>query len=450
LKLRRFQSRPEDADQEPFRLSFRRPTGDTNAFSILIGSNGTRKSRTLRDILDVSLLRSRDSGVTHEGKPGAVSFWRDATLEHGAGLSKILAISGVATDRFPSRITGRKMRTRPLTYAYVGPRSENNLVSRTQSINQIARSLLEHPDRVKRRHKQLRHAFSLLKVSHGIMFTLDRTAPPTGSSWTVSALRKRLLTALQEEEEERLLDDTTLVKRCVELMKSAEHIEFRLDLDDVARIDATPNDLQALLLLVAAGALTVSESYVYTTDNRQLNLSEFSSGQWQILSSLLFAAVAVEDNTLILIDEPENSLHPSWQQIYLPLLNETISSVRGVHVLVATHSPLVAASLDPQIAEVFQIRIVNGRLASRNLRTGPFGWTADQILQEVFGLHSARSVAFTKRMDVALSLFAKGDRTNPELKSIVDSLEQILPSLPEDDVAREIIATLSAVVNAGS
>lgn len=447
LKLRRFETASEEADEPPFKLSFGKPTDYArNSFSILIGPNGTRKSRTLRDILDISLLRSRDLGETHEGKVGSIQFWRQPASLPSVGISKILAISGVATDRFPSRITGKRIRSRPMTYAYVGPRSENNLVSRTQSINQIAKSILENPDRVKERHRQLRHAFTLLHLSHGIMFILSRVDSPTGSAWTAAALRNRLLTTLQDDGQSPLAEDLNLLRRCVAFLKRSEPAELRLDLDDLDRIDSSPVDLGVLHLLMSAGALTVSDSYSYTSEDQKIDLSNFSSGQWHILSSLLFAAIAVEDNSLILIDEPENSLHPLWQQQYLPLLSATISSVKGTHILVATHSPLVAASLDPADAEVFQLRSVKGRLSSRHLRAGPFGWTSDQILQEVFGLHSARSIGFTKRMDEALALFAKGDRANSRLRSVVSSLLKILPTLPEDDVAREIIQTLATVL----
>ena len=49
-------------------------------------------------------------------------------------------------------------------------------------------------------------------------------------------------------------------------------------------------------------------------------------------------------------------------------------------------------------------------------------------------------------MDSALSLFARGDRKNPRLLRVVSALAQIVPDLPEDDVARELILTLTGVL----
>jgi predicted ATP-dependent endonuclease of OLD family len=198
--------------------------------------------------------------------------------------------------------------------------------------------------------------------------------------------------------------------------------------------------------MLSSGLIAVANSYTYNSGGELLPLSEFSSGQWQILSSLLFAALSVENDTLILIDEPENSLHPAWQQQYLRKLHSIISCVKGVHVVVATHSPLVAASLGPDISEVIQLRRWRGRLLAKPLVAGPYGWTADEILKTVFGLETSRSIGFSELMDDALNLFARGDRKNPKLIKLVSSLADILPSLPEDDVARELILTLVGVV----
>jgi predicted ATP-binding protein involved in virulence len=46
----------------------------------------------------------------------------------------------------------------------------------------------------------------------------------------------------------------------------------------------------------------------------------------------------VKPNTLILIDEPEMSLHISWQQEFLKDLQK-ITKLSGLDILMATHSP---------------------------------------------------------------------------------------------------------------
>ena len=53
----------------------------------------------------------------------------------------------------------------------------------------------------------------------------------------------------------------------------------------------------------------------------------------------------VEPNTLVLIDEPEVSLHVTWQKQFLPDLIDIVKLV-GIDVIVATHSPYIAGYRD--------------------------------------------------------------------------------------------------------
>ena len=78
----------------------------------------------------------------------------------------------------------------------------------------------------------------------------------------------------------------------------------------------------------------------YTRDGRRLELSGLSSGEQHelvLLYELLFRA---EQNTLILIDEPELSLHIAWQQQFLRDLLKITKLVK-LTALIATHSPQI-------------------------------------------------------------------------------------------------------------
>ena len=71
-----------------------------------------------------------------------------------------------------------------------------------------------------------------------------------------------------------------------------------------------------------------------------LPLDRLSSGEKQILVMFYLLLFEAEDGSLVIIDEPEISLHVAWQQ----RLGKTFSDVarlRGLHALIATHSPQV-------------------------------------------------------------------------------------------------------------
>ncbi|MWT62345.1 AAA family ATPase, partial [Escherichia coli] len=75
------------------------------------------------------------------------------------------------------------------------------------------------------------------------------------------------------------------------------------------------------------------------------SINDASSGQQCMLLNILGIASSIEDNALILIDEPEISLHPEWQENYIQLLIDSFTHVKGCHFIIATHSPQIVAKL---------------------------------------------------------------------------------------------------------
>jgi ABC-type Mn2+/Zn2+ transport system ATPase subunit len=70
---------------------------------------------------------------------------------------------------------------------------------------------------------------------------------------------------------------------------------------------------------------------------------ELSSGEQQIILLVAKMVSEAETGCLFLVDEPEISLHVSWQRA-IPKLFQMIAQRFDVDVLVATHSPVVIAS----------------------------------------------------------------------------------------------------------
>jgi predicted ATPase len=99
--------------------------------------------------------------------------------------------------------------------------------------------------------------------------------------------------------------------------------------------------LQALSLLRRFELLALRKFEVTTQNGRTFDVANASSGQQQILCSIIGLATALDHNSLVLIDEPELSLHPRWQQTYLDSLNAVLERFHGCHILIATHSPLI-------------------------------------------------------------------------------------------------------------
>jgi predicted ATP-binding protein involved in virulence len=79
----------------------------------------------------------------------------------------------------------------------------------------------------------------------------------------------------------------------------------------------------------------------FTTSNGQpLPAAHLSSGEQHELVLLFELLFKVKPESLILIDEPELSLHVAWQQQFLEDLQE-ITKLSSIDVLIATHSPQI-------------------------------------------------------------------------------------------------------------
>lgn len=80
--------------------------------------------------------------------------------------------------------------------------------------------------------------------------------------------------------------------------------------------------------------------YFRTSKGKELELNQLSSGEQHevvLLYELIFNA---KQNILVLIDEPEISLHINWQREFLNDLLRIIK-IQNIQVLIATHSPTI-------------------------------------------------------------------------------------------------------------
>mgnify|MGYP000872683504 CR=1 FL=1 len=81
-------------------------------------------------------------------------------------------------------------------------------------------------------------------------------------------------------------------------------------------------------------------SFYQNKQRQELSLTDLSSGEQQevvLLYELLFKTMP---NTLILIDEPEISLHVLWQKAFIDDLQK-IAAIKKINFLVSTHSPQI-------------------------------------------------------------------------------------------------------------
>jgi AAA domain, putative AbiEii toxin, Type IV TA system len=147
-----------------------------------------------------------------------------------------------------------------------------------------------------------------------------------------------------------------------------------------------------------------------------------------------------EDRFVILFDEPETHLHPRWQRTIVPSVLAAIDVLRGAggpppQLFIATHSPLVLASIEPKFSaeldELFHLKLEAGQVV---LETG--GWAtqgdvSEWLLSDVFGLEQARSIEAEQAIEAAEALM-RGEKGLPKglatQREIHEQLRRLLPA----------------------
>lgn len=137
---------------------------------------------------------------------------------------------------------------------------------------------------------------------------------------------------------------------------------------------------------------------------------------WQI-----FMASVVYGNFSVVIDEPENHLHPKLQRSLLPSLIEAFPHVQFV---VATHNPFMVTSV-PE-SNVYVLDYNNeGQVESYILDMVNRSGTSNEILREVLGLESTIPLWAESRLDNIVNKYISMDLSRESLKALRDELKEI-------------------------
>ena len=145
---------------------------------------------------------------------------------------------------------------------------------------------------------------------------------------------------------------------------------------------------------------------------------------------------------VILVDELEAHLHPQWQRAILPALldvRDDLASDLQVQIMVATHSPLVMASVEPRFDQrgdkLFSLELVNSDLLGNEVQIEelPFirqGVVDSWLMSDVFKLRHARSLEAEKAIEAAKVLQLSD---NPNSEDVVRVSNDLARYLSEDD-----------------
>lgn len=156
----------------------------------------------------------------------------------------------------------------------------------------------------------------------------------------------------------------------------------------------------------------LSEPKIKFSD-KDVELQNASSGEFHLFTTMIGLMASTRKNTLVVIDEPEISLHPNWQMQYLNFIRELFADTdrNTAHILIATHSHFLVSDLTGDSGNIIGLRKRDGNISSVEIKRDTFGWSAEQVLLDVFEVSTSRNYVVAERIGEILDFISKEDST---------------------------------------
>lgn len=433
-------------------LSFALPEDSSGSvlgsrFTILIGSNGSGKSKILSDV-SRSFIRYINLDKLDQQRPpkdGDDILPSEKTMRNLERVESLLAVSNLVTDSFPNspRFGNR--------YKYLGLKRGMTMFS-TGSVGLVMASsvadlllkkdlhdaTLEELERINIHNLKL--SFSGRVIPNYEQKLIDYIEHVTGNRGLSSFRQKSGFEALRSNESKPVFIQE-LVNWVEMFSERASHSESigQNALIEKLMLIARKFDLLPSNCLDVLRKCNIRAGVSVTKNKNEYKFDELSVGE-QLMSSTLVRIVAnISPNSVVLIDEPEVGLHPNWQQIFIPMLDSIIPDVYESHFIIATHSPFVvsegtdilvpsnnwgsfvpypddisARSIDDILYRVFRARISGNSAVSKDVQ---------MLLSHISGIHEFNE----KDLLNAISrLSALSDSGTVELNQLLTSVKRIV------------------------
>ena len=164
------------------------------------------------------------------------------------------------------------------------------------------------------------------------------------------------------------------------------------------------------------------------SSGKKFGINELSSGEKQLFLRTLAIKMLEPENSIIMIDEPELSLHPKWQQKIVDVYRKI---GRNNQIILATHSPHILGSVEKENIILLK-KNENGIV---KVKTGDefgnsYGQTTGRILEDIMGLETDRNPSVNNLLNLVKEMVKNDNYENSEFKEKYTKIKDILG---EDD-----------------
>lgn len=165
----------------------------------------------------------------------------------------------------------------------------------------------------------------------------------------------------------------------------------------------------------------MDELFILDNEERKEQFLRLSTGYKYFFHSLAHIIAYIEEDSIVLFDEPENHIHPPMLSFMISSLRNILSKYQSV-MLIATHSPVIVQETFSK--NVFVVRRFEDKTVMSHPQIETYGANISEITSEVFDL----TTDITKYYEAFESLYDKldGEENWQSLDDMVNSIEKHL------------------------
>jgi len=222
--------------------------------------------------------------------------------------------------------------------------------------------------------------------------------------------------------------DLPLTHARMVLMRFIDQLIYQKDMKSSEALAYTQELLETIfqgfhLNVRLGGVETTREVFFLGSRGEHISIDDLSRGEQQMISKAFSLYLSDIHDSVILIDEPEASLHPSWQS-RIALVFQKFADTYNNQIILSTHSPHIVSAVRREQVRVLlredeEVRVISDF-------SGSYGWRIDKVLLEIMGAHYLRVPEVEEELD-ALNEMVDSDRYDcAEFRERMQRLEDIL------------------------
>ncbi len=420
-------------------LSFDGAPGSTRNLrtTIITGRNGSYKSTALSQLVSALILPERYAGLT--------------LTDSGAGaqqIDRVICSSGSLADRFPlTRVAGKATEFDSPKYVYLGQRVASNLLSKKQPLETVLIHALDYHARPRFEWNFYRLAFDLVGLQPKLNLRFEARSRDSSRDTLriVQAIANGDVLDRHGLRISKAMAEWLVTEFKYDVFRELDHrLKYKsekwlLDLLPSGSVSKGKGSIQIFRLGLLTDQLVIRDALVFPKDfTKSFPIFELSSGEYHILTTILGLGFSIRANSVVLMDEPENSLHPQWQQSLMQIVFELADMMPRNHVVVSTHSPLIVATA-PEGSAIVDLERAHDPSATGLVL---FGSSADRILLEQFDVASSRNPYVVDIVRRAVALVEAKRTDGVEFQSMRPNLRELSMKLDSNDPLRGIVIAL--------